>query len=176
MDTLQTETTPEEHQSVITDIRFRPNSTQFATASFDKSVRLWDAANVITFSSIYIMNIFTSMLVYSPQYLVNCWHVLYNIQLHMFASLIRDFAGIYLEKLSKYFFLKLFSRLLLHLTFTCNFCSLATVCKHIQGMLHIFYLWIFIPRRTTYSVFVIVQMKSDIGILAHSLVPEFPRW
>nr|XP_016487635.1 PREDICTED: transcriptional corepressor LEUNIG_HOMOLOG-like isoform X2 [Nicotiana tabacum]XP_018629374.1 transcriptional corepressor LEUNIG_HOMOLOG-like isoform X2 [Nicotiana tomentosiformis] len=45
MDTLQTETTPEEHQYLITDVRFRPNSTQLATASFDKSVRLWDAAN-----------------------------------------------------------------------------------------------------------------------------------
>lgn len=46
MDTLQTETTPEDHQYLITDVRFRPNSTQLATASFDKSVRLWDAANV----------------------------------------------------------------------------------------------------------------------------------
>lgn len=46
MDTLQTEMTPEEHQYLITDVRFRPNSTQLATASFDKSVRLWDAANV----------------------------------------------------------------------------------------------------------------------------------
>ncbi|KAG6425417.1 hypothetical protein SASPL_115852 [Salvia splendens] len=45
MDTLQTESTPEEHQYLITDVRFRPNSTQLATASFDKSVRLWDAAN-----------------------------------------------------------------------------------------------------------------------------------
>ncbi|XP_051118652.1 transcriptional corepressor LEUNIG_HOMOLOG [Andrographis paniculata] len=45
MDNLQTETTPEEHQILITDVRFRPNSTQLATASFDKSVRLWDAAN-----------------------------------------------------------------------------------------------------------------------------------
>ncbi|CAI9107446.1 OLC1v1006797C1 [Oldenlandia corymbosa var. corymbosa] len=45
MDTLQTETTPEEHQYVITDVRFRPNSTHLATASFDQSVRLWDAAN-----------------------------------------------------------------------------------------------------------------------------------
>ncbi|KAM7496211.1 hypothetical protein LguiA_020625 [Lonicera macranthoides] len=45
MDTLRTETTPEEHQYLITDVRFRPNSTQLATASFDKSVRLWDAAN-----------------------------------------------------------------------------------------------------------------------------------
>ncbi|CAL5427237.1 unnamed protein product [Camellia sinensis] len=45
MDTLKTETTPEEHQYLITDVRFRPNSSQLATASFDKSVRLWDAAN-----------------------------------------------------------------------------------------------------------------------------------
>ncbi|GAV70686.1 WD40 domain-containing protein/LisH domain-containing protein [Cephalotus follicularis] len=45
MDTLQTESTPEEHKSVITDVRFRPNSSQLATASVDKSVRLWDASN-----------------------------------------------------------------------------------------------------------------------------------
>ncbi|CAN6684757.1 unnamed protein product [Malus baccata var. baccata] len=45
MDTLQTESTPEEHKLVITDVRFRPNSSQLATASVDKSIRLWDAAN-----------------------------------------------------------------------------------------------------------------------------------
>ncbi|PRQ25556.1 putative transcription factor WD40-like family [Rosa chinensis] len=45
MDTLQTESTPEEHKLVITDVRFRPNSSQLATASVDKTVRLWDAAN-----------------------------------------------------------------------------------------------------------------------------------
>ncbi|KAG6661090.1 hypothetical protein I3843_03G145700 [Carya illinoinensis] len=45
MDTLNTESTPEEHKSLITDVRFRPNSSQLATASVDKSVRLWDAAN-----------------------------------------------------------------------------------------------------------------------------------
>ncbi|CAI8612364.1 unnamed protein product [Vicia faba] len=45
MDTLRTESTPEEHKLVITDVRFRPNSSQLATASCDKSVRLWDAAN-----------------------------------------------------------------------------------------------------------------------------------
>ncbi|KAL1818567.1 hypothetical protein ACET3Z_013436 [Daucus carota] len=45
MNTLQTESTPEEHQDVITDVRFRPNSSQLATASLDKSVKLWDAAN-----------------------------------------------------------------------------------------------------------------------------------
>jgi len=46
MDSLRIESTPEEHKLVITDVRFRPNSSQLATASCDKSVRLWDAANV----------------------------------------------------------------------------------------------------------------------------------
>jgi WD40 repeat protein len=46
METLQTECTQEEHTHIITDVRFRPNSTQLATSSFDTSVRLWDAAEV----------------------------------------------------------------------------------------------------------------------------------
>ncbi|XP_010532887.1 PREDICTED: transcriptional corepressor LEUNIG_HOMOLOG-like isoform X2 [Tarenaya hassleriana] len=45
MDTLQRENTAEEHKMVITDVRFRPNSSQFVTTSVDKTVRLWDAAN-----------------------------------------------------------------------------------------------------------------------------------
>ncbi|KAH7517531.1 hypothetical protein FEM48_Zijuj09G0074900 [Ziziphus jujuba var. spinosa] len=45
MDSLQRESTPEEHKLPITDVRFRPNSSQLATASVDNSVRLWDAAN-----------------------------------------------------------------------------------------------------------------------------------
>lgn len=56
MDTLQTESTPEEHKLVITDVRFRPNSSQLATASVDKSVRLWDAANVIVFDLFYALS------------------------------------------------------------------------------------------------------------------------
>lgn len=44
METLQTECTPEEHTHIITDVRFRPNSTQLATSSFDTTVRVWDAA------------------------------------------------------------------------------------------------------------------------------------
>ncbi|KAJ4833166.1 hypothetical protein Tsubulata_044256 [Turnera subulata] len=44
METLKTESTPDEHTHIITDVRFRPNSTQLATSSFDTSVRLWDAA------------------------------------------------------------------------------------------------------------------------------------
>ncbi|OWM86493.1 hypothetical protein CDL15_Pgr026385 [Punica granatum] len=44
METFQTESTPEEHTHIITDVRFRPNSTQLATSSFDTTVRVWDAA------------------------------------------------------------------------------------------------------------------------------------
>ncbi|ONI26121.1 hypothetical protein PRUPE_1G005100 [Prunus persica] len=50
METLQTESTSEEHSLIITDVRFRPNSansTQLATSSFDTTVRLWDAAEFI---------------------------------------------------------------------------------------------------------------------------------
>lgn len=45
METLKTQSTPEEHTVIITDVRFRPNSTQLATSSFDTTVRLWDAAD-----------------------------------------------------------------------------------------------------------------------------------
>ncbi|XP_050218579.1 transcriptional corepressor LEUNIG_HOMOLOG isoform X2 [Mercurialis annua] len=44
MDTLQADSIPEEHNHIITDVRFRPNTTQLATSSFDTTVRLWDAA------------------------------------------------------------------------------------------------------------------------------------
>ncbi|PPD78947.1 hypothetical protein GOBAR_DD24131 [Gossypium barbadense] len=47
METLKTECTPEENTHIITDIRFRPNSTQLATSSFDATVRVWDAAQGI---------------------------------------------------------------------------------------------------------------------------------
>uniref|UniRef100_A0A2C9UE25 LisH domain-containing protein n=1 Tax=Manihot esculenta TaxID=3983 RepID=A0A2C9UE25_MANES len=43
METMQTEWTPEEHSHIITDVRFRPNTTQLATSSFDTCIRLWDA-------------------------------------------------------------------------------------------------------------------------------------
>jgi WD40 repeat protein len=49
METLQTQSTPEEHTAIITDVRFRPKSTQLATSSFDTTVRLWDAADVIVY-------------------------------------------------------------------------------------------------------------------------------
>ncbi|CAH2059758.1 unnamed protein product [Thlaspi arvense] len=45
METLQTESTPEEHGHIITDVRFRPNSTQLATSSFDKTIKIWDASD-----------------------------------------------------------------------------------------------------------------------------------
>ncbi|XP_019450127.1 PREDICTED: transcriptional corepressor LEUNIG_HOMOLOG-like isoform X2 [Lupinus angustifolius] len=45
METLQTEITPEDHKSVISDVRFRPNSSGLVSSSFDNVVRLWNAAN-----------------------------------------------------------------------------------------------------------------------------------
>ncbi|KAL1217005.1 Transcriptional corepressor [Cardamine amara subsp. amara] len=45
METLQVESTPDKHAHIITDVRFRPNSTQLATSSFDKTIRLWDASD-----------------------------------------------------------------------------------------------------------------------------------
>ena len=47
MDTKQTESTPEGHTLIITDVRFRPNSTHLATSSLDRTVRLWNAAEVM---------------------------------------------------------------------------------------------------------------------------------
>lgn len=46
-DTMETVSTPEEHSLIITDIRFRSDSTQLATSSFDRTVRLWDAVEVM---------------------------------------------------------------------------------------------------------------------------------
>lgn len=43
---MQTEWTPEEHSHIITDVRFRPNTTQLATSSFDTCIRLWEAIEV----------------------------------------------------------------------------------------------------------------------------------
>jgi WD40 repeat protein len=45
METLGVESTLEEHNLLITDVRFSPNSARLATSSFDKTVRVWDADN-----------------------------------------------------------------------------------------------------------------------------------
>ncbi|XP_037453889.1 transcriptional corepressor LEUNIG_HOMOLOG-like [Triticum dicoccoides] len=45
METFQTQYLPEEHSLIITDVRFRPNSTQLATSSFDRTVKLWNIAD-----------------------------------------------------------------------------------------------------------------------------------
>ncbi|WOL05759.1 transcriptional corepressor [Canna indica] len=53
METLQTVSSSQEHSHIITDVCFRPNSSQLATSSFDKTVRLWNAAE-----SIHCLNTF----------------------------------------------------------------------------------------------------------------------
>ncbi|GMI82353.1 LEUNIG_homolog, MUCILAGE-MODIFIED 1 [Hibiscus trionum] len=44
METLDFVRTGEGHSLLVTDVRFRPNSTIFATSSFDKTVQIWDSA------------------------------------------------------------------------------------------------------------------------------------
>ncbi|XP_039004637.1 transcriptional corepressor LEUNIG_HOMOLOG-like [Hibiscus syriacus] len=44
METLDFVKTSEDHSLLITDVRFRPCSTIFATSSFDKTVQIWDSA------------------------------------------------------------------------------------------------------------------------------------
>jgi WD40 repeat protein len=46
MENFQTQYLPEEHGLIITDVRFRPNSSQLATSSFDRTIKLWNAADV----------------------------------------------------------------------------------------------------------------------------------
>ena len=46
MDTFKLNSTLEEHNFLITDVRFSPSSTRLATSSFDKTVRIWEADNV----------------------------------------------------------------------------------------------------------------------------------
>nr|CAB3448303.1 unnamed protein product [Digitaria exilis] len=43
MENFQTQYTSEEHGGIITDVRFRPNSTHLATSSFDRTIKLWNA-------------------------------------------------------------------------------------------------------------------------------------
>ncbi|KAI4983004.1 hypothetical protein ZWY2020_023496 [Hordeum vulgare] len=59
MDTFQTQYLPEEHGLIITDVRFRPNSTQLATSSFDRTVKLWNIADP-AFCSIHSLGIIIS--------------------------------------------------------------------------------------------------------------------
>lgn len=46
METFDVVKTSEEHSHLITDVRFKPNSTIFATSSFDRTVKIWDAVRV----------------------------------------------------------------------------------------------------------------------------------
>jgi WD40 repeat protein len=46
MESFQTQYTSEEHGGIITDVRFRPNSSHLATSSFDRTIKLWNAADV----------------------------------------------------------------------------------------------------------------------------------
>ncbi|KAG0459850.1 hypothetical protein HPP92_022978 [Vanilla planifolia] len=45
-DTLKPKSYLEEHNLLVTDVRFSPSMPRLATSSFDKTVRVWDADNV----------------------------------------------------------------------------------------------------------------------------------
>jgi len=53
-DVLKRKSALEEHSLLITDVRFSSGMTRLATSSFDKTVRVWDADNVYTFSLLAI--------------------------------------------------------------------------------------------------------------------------
>ncbi|XP_059440145.1 transcriptional corepressor LEUNIG-like isoform X2 [Corylus avellana] len=44
LETFSSINTSEEHSLLVSDVRFRPCSTIFATSSFDRTVKIWDAA------------------------------------------------------------------------------------------------------------------------------------
>lgn len=54
METFDSVYTSEAHKLLITDVRFKPSSTIFATSSFDKTVKVWDAARVSRYLSFNI--------------------------------------------------------------------------------------------------------------------------
>lgn len=167
MDTLQTESTPEEHKLVITDVRFRPNSSQLATASVDKSVRLWDAANVIVFDLFYALSASADT---TGVYLTEI-----NITLAQF------------QPLDVWFYMLCCMRcevclIRIHIHYTSIadlfiFCGSQTIVyKHIQGTTHLSCPLTSTLRRQTYFVSVILTMKFATGISTHSPVLVIPRF
>lgn len=46
MENFQTQYLAEEHSLIIADVRFRPNTSQLATSSFDRTIKLWNAGEV----------------------------------------------------------------------------------------------------------------------------------
>ncbi|KAK3160359.1 hypothetical protein QOZ80_1BG0058470 [Eleusine coracana subsp. coracana] len=45
LEAFETQYTAEEHRLVIADVSFRPKSTQLATSSFDRTIKLWNTAD-----------------------------------------------------------------------------------------------------------------------------------
>uniref|UniRef100_A0A804NHW0 Transcriptional corepressor LEUNIG n=1 Tax=Zea mays TaxID=4577 RepID=A0A804NHW0_MAIZE len=54
-DVLKRKSALEEHSSLITDVRFSPGMTRLATSSFDKTVRVWDADNIIRYALLQVI-------------------------------------------------------------------------------------------------------------------------
>lgn len=94
MDTLQTESTPEEHTSIITDIRFRPNSTQLATSSIDRTVKLWNAAEV-TIPNSLLMDFFFFRSFLNSILIHACGKLEHR---HTYTSEIKTFCNVFVSK------------------------------------------------------------------------------
>lgn len=55
MDTCECINTSESHLGPISEVRFQPRTTIFATSSPDKTVKLWDSNNVrVSFFSFHV--------------------------------------------------------------------------------------------------------------------------
>ena len=56
METFKLKGTLEEHNLMVTDVRFSGNSTRLATSSFDKTVKVWEVDSVSTKSGSLFMH------------------------------------------------------------------------------------------------------------------------
>mgnify|MGYP002775810556 CR=1 FL=1 len=56
METFKLKGTLDEHNLMVTDVRFSGNSTRLATSSFDKTVKVWEVESVSTKSGSFSMH------------------------------------------------------------------------------------------------------------------------
>ena len=139
MDTLQKESTPEEHHYLIR-CSFQTKFKSAGKPSFDKSVRLWDAANVI-------VSALSFMISHRP------W---YGNHIHNSCIQRPCFCSSSANNQNKQYIKFAFGMNTTTITYW------AIVCMLIQGTLHMLCPQISVPRRTIFSVFVTVTMKLAI--------------
>jgi WD40 repeat protein len=62
METFKLKGTLEEHNLMVTDVRFSGNSTRLATSSFDKTVKVWEVDSVSAKSGSFFMHVYVALL------------------------------------------------------------------------------------------------------------------